>query len=75
MKSDALLQSTIEILRENILLEVNPSTLKKVKDTTKQNKYRPADGDYEHIPFDYNLSGSRYEGNIQDKKGNNYKAK
>lgn len=73
MKSDALLESTIEILRENILLEVNPSTLKKVKDTTKQNKYRPADGDYEHIPFDYNLSGSRYEGNIQDKKGNNYK--
>ena len=73
MKSDALLEATILALQGKLLKEGNPSNLKKFKNKDKNIHYEPSEGDYEHIPFDYKLSGNDYQGTIQDKKGNQYK--
>lgn len=73
MKSDALLEATMLALQGKLLKESNPSKLKKLKNRDKQVHYEPSEGDYEHIPFDYKLSGNDYQGTIQDKKGNEYK--
>ena len=73
MKSDALLEATILALQGKLLKEANPSNLKKFKNKDKNIHYEPSEGDYEHIPFDYKLSGNDYQGTIQDKKGNQYK--
>lgn len=73
MKSDALLEATILALQGKLLKEANPSNLKKLKNKDKNIHYEPSEGDYEHIPFDYELSGNDYQGTIQDKKGNQYK--
>ena len=73
MKSDALLEATILALQGKLLKEANPSNLKKLKNKDKNIHYEPSEGDYEHIPFDYKLSGNDYQGTIQDKKGNQYK--
>lgn len=73
MKSDALLEATILALQGKLLKEANPSNLKKLKNKDRNIHYEPSEGDYEHIPFDYKLSGNNYQGTIQDKKGNQYK--
>ena len=73
MKSDALLEATMLALQGKLLKEANPSNLKKLKNKDKNIHYEPSKGDYEHIPFDYKLSGNDYQGTIQDKKGNQYK--